>query len=89
MSTTTTTLGAPQLAAIAHNLKSHGTGPANVARIAKLFHVTEESLAGAVTLAKATRAKPVTESAVSEAPANVSPVALDRAQRFRPRGNRG
>jgi hypothetical protein len=68
----------PQLEAIARSLKAHGTGTANVARLARLFHVTEESLAGAVKLANAPSPKAVTETA----PTTTDPVLLERARRF-------
>ena len=47
------TIGTAQLDAIARSLKAHGTGPENIARLAKLFHVSEESIASAVALAEA------------------------------------
>jgi hypothetical protein len=73
-----TTIGTAQLDAIARNFRDHGTGAANVARLARLFRVTEESLTGAVALANATSAETVTETA----PATTDPVLLDRATRF-------
>ena len=57
-----TTIGTAKLHAIARGLKDHGTGPANVARLAALFGVTDESVTGAIALAEANTAKAVDES---------------------------
>jgi hypothetical protein len=67
-----------QLAAIARSLKAHGSGRANVARLAKLFNVTEESITGAVARAGESNGSP----APTETAPAVNPVVLDRAQRF-------
>ncbi len=56
-----TTIGTAKLHAI-RGLKDHGTGPANVARLAALFGVTDESVTGAIALAEANTAKAVDES---------------------------
>ena len=82
--TTTTTIGTAKLDAIARGLKAHGTGRKNVARLAALFGVTEESVSDAIALANAPYSEgAVTESAAPDgARAPVNPVTLDRAQRF-------
>jgi hypothetical protein len=77
MTTPTTSLGSAKLDAIARGIKAHGSGVANVKRLATLFNVSEESIADAIAVANA----PHTESG-PEPTVKVSPVLLDRATRF-------
>ncbi|HVA09835.1 MAG TPA: hypothetical protein VNG12_24170 [Acidimicrobiales bacterium] len=73
-----------QLEAIARNLNAHGTGPANVARVAKLFGVAESSLAGAIKLIKnAAPAPTVTEAAPAIRSSAAAAYAVPRVLQFK------
>jgi transposase-like protein len=73
-----------QLEAIARNITAHGTGPANVARVAKLFGVADSSLAEAIKLGNnAAKTSTVTEAVPVTAPSAAAAHSVPRVLEFK------